>query len=76
MVAGNSAARAKLACWAKDYAIEDELVDGPFITGNQFALFIDMEIICRTTGKRATFCEIAVYTVREGKIAEERHFHE
>lgn len=75
VVTGFAAALKELVRWMKDNTMEDILVDGPFITGEHFALFIDMEIIRRATGKREPFSEIAIYTVRGDKITEERHFH-
>lgn len=51
-------------------------IDGPFITGDQFALFMDMVIVDRICGTRQPFTEIALYTVREGRIAEERYFYD
>ena len=74
-VTGFAAAQERLGNWLRGKAIEDVLVDGPFITGEDFALFIDMDLIDQTTGARAPFSEIAIYTVRDGKITEERHFH-
>ncbi|WP_430414686.1 SnoaL-like domain-containing protein [Parasphingorhabdus sp.] len=75
VLVGFEAARAQQQRWTSDNRMEDVLIDGPFITGDHFALFIDMEIVRRTTGKREPFSEIAVYTVRGGKIVEQRHFH-
>ena len=74
-VTGFTAAQMRLENWLRGKAMEDVLVDGPFITGEDFALFIDMDLIDRATGDRASFSEIAIYTVRDGKITEERHFH-
>lgn len=74
-VTGFTAAQKRLENWLRGKAMEDVLVDGPFITGGDFALFIDMDIIDKATGARAPFSEIAIYTVREGKITKERHFH-
>lgn len=74
-VTGFVAAQKRLDNWLLGKAVEDVLVDGPFITGDHFALFIDMEIIDQATGARDPFSEIAVYTVSDGKITEERHFH-
>lgn len=74
-VTGFTAAQKRLENWLRGKAMEDVLVDGPFITGENFALFIDMELIDQATGARAAFSEIAIYTVRNGKITEERHFH-
>ncbi len=54
----------------------DELgIDGPFITGDQFALFIDMLVIDAASGNARPFAEIAVFTVRDGQIIEERFFY-
>ena len=55
----------------------DEIgIDGPFITGDQFALFIDMVLVDPASGARRPFTEIALYTVRGGRIAEERYFYD
>lgn len=75
-VAGFPAAQQKLAQWLDHNTIEDVLIDGPFVTGDRFALFIDMEIVRGDTGMREPFSEIAMYTVSDGKIVEERHFYD
>jgi len=72
---GKPAALARLTSWLKANAISELLIDGPFITGDQFALFIDMEITRLATGMRRPFSEIASYTVRDGQIVEERFFY-
>lgn len=59
-----------------DSLIEEVCIDGPFVTADQFALFLDLMIVDPATGARRPFTEIALYTVRGGQIAEERHFHE
>lgn len=73
---GIEAARAK--CQARfSRALIDEIgIDGPFVTGNQFALFLDLVFIDPASGARRPFTEIALYTVRGGEIAEERHFYD
>jgi hypothetical protein len=72
---GKPEALARLKRWLDANAMSDIMVDGPFITGDQFALFIDMEITRRATGARENFSEIATYTVRDGQIVEERFFY-
>lgn len=55
----------------------DEIgIDGPFITGDQFALFLDMLIIDADSGHARPFTEIAIFTVRDGQIVEERFFYD
>ena len=56
--------------------LEDIGIDGPFVTGDQFALFLDLVLVDPANGRRHPFSEIALYTVRGGQIAEERHFYE
>ncbi len=75
VVRGLRSARARLTQWLAHSAMDDLSIDGPFVTGDQFALFIDTEIMLRETGARRSFSEIAVYTVRNGKIIEERYFY-
>ncbi|CAN0554915.1 unnamed protein product, partial [Ectocarpus sp. 8 AP-2014] len=72
---GKPAALARLTHWLESNTISELLIDGPFITGDQFALFIDMEITRHATGIRRPFSEIATYTVRDGHIVEERFFY-
>ena len=73
-VSGIDAARIK--CNARFGAVKsDEIgIDGPFVTGDQFALFVDVVIVDPASGRRQPFTEIALYTVRGGQIVEERHF--
>ena len=56
--------------------IEELGIDGPFVTGDQFALFLDMLITDPATGKTQPFAEIAIFTVRDGRIIEERFFYD
>lgn len=66
---GIEAVRARHSCWLTTHGIEDLCVDGPFVTGNHFALFIDMLVV--HAGQRTPHSQIAV---RNGKIVEERFF--
>lgn len=72
---GIDAARNKCHARFGDARIDEIGIDGPFVTGDQFALFIDLVIIDCASGARQPFTEIALYTVRAGRIAEERHFY-
>jgi SnoaL-like domain len=75
-VSGIEAARIK--CHARFGAAKiDEIgIDGPFVTGDQFVLFLDLVIVDPASSTRQPLTEIALYTVRDGRIAEERHFFE
>lgn len=66
--------RARNLRWSSTHAIEDLSLDGPFVTGDHFALFVDMLIV--HAGQRTPHSQIVVFAVREGKIVEERYFFE
>ena len=73
---GIKATRAKSKKWFGENRVNDLSIDGPFVTGNQFALFIDMIVTGRAGGHTRPFTEIALYTVRDGQISEERYFYD
>jgi hypothetical protein len=71
---GIEAVRARNLRWLSTHGIEDLSLDGPYVTGDHFALFADMLIV--HAGQRTPHSQIAVFAVRDGKIIEERYFHE
>lgn len=71
---GIDAVRTRNLCWLATHGIEDLSIDGPFVTGDRFALFADMMIA--HAGRRTPHSEIAVFAVRDGKITEEIHFYD
>ena len=75
-VCGIEATRSKYKARFGNAVIDEIGIDGPFVTGDQFALFLDLVTIDRVSGARQPFTEIALYTVRGGQIAEERYFYE
>ncbi|MEE4329614.1 MAG: SnoaL-like domain-containing protein [Wenzhouxiangella sp.] len=70
---GIEAVRVKVLRWLATHGIEDLNLDGPFVTGDHFAIFIDM--LVAHAGKRMPHDQIVVFAVREGRITEERHFY-
>ncbi|MDT8439979.1 MAG: nuclear transport factor 2 family protein [Wenzhouxiangellaceae bacterium] len=71
---GIEAVRRKNVRWCSTHGIEDLSIDGPFVTGDRFALFADMLIA--HAGRRRPHSEIAVFAIRDGRIVEERFFYE
>lgn len=49
-------------------------VDGPYIHGNQFALRFVMDMTHAEFG-RITMPEVGLYTLKDGKVVEERFFY-
>lgn len=75
-VVGIDAARIKCAARFGTALVDEIGIDGPFVTGDQFTLFLDLVTLDPVTGKRRSLTEIALYTVRNNRIAEERHFYD
>lgn len=48
---------------------------GPFVNGDQFALCFKIDVTRKASGERVQMDEVGLYTVRDGKIVEERFFN-
>ncbi|GAB4479458.1 MAG: hypothetical protein OHK0018_10760 [Erythrobacter tepidarius] len=71
---GREALLAKHAWWEANATMHDFTTEGPFVFGDQFTLRFAMDVTMN--GERVQATEIALYTVRDGKIVEERFFSE
>jgi ketosteroid isomerase-like protein len=71
---GITAVRKKNEWWDDHVEVNRHEVDGPYVNGEQFAVRYRLDTTNKQTGQRRQDSEIAVYTVRDGKIAEERFF--
>ena len=74
-VTGKDAVRGKGEWWAANHEVHDFEITGPFINGDQFAVGFKMELTPKSTGERTTMDEVGLYTIRDGKIAEEKFFY-
>lgn len=74
-IAGKAAVRGKGEWWAANHEVHSAEVTGPFINGDQFAVGFKMDVTPKATGERRILDEVAVYTVKDGKIVEERFFY-
>jgi len=72
---GKPAARAKGEWWAGAHETHGVTVEGPYLNGDEFTVRFVMDITNRESGQRMTMDEIALYRVKDGKIAEERFFY-
>ena len=72
---GKDAARAKGEWWSNAHDIHGVEVYGPYVNGDQFVVQFTMDITNRESGERMTMDEMALYTIKDGKIAEERFFY-
>ncbi len=72
---GKAAARGKGEWWANNHDVHETKVEGPYVNGDQFTVRFVMDITDKTNGQRMKMDEIALYRLRDGKIAEERFFY-
>lgn len=71
---GRAAIAPKLAWWSANNEVHGCVVEGVFVHGDQFALPMALDVT-PTGGTRAVMREVVLYTVRNGKVSEERYFY-
>lgn len=72
---GKEATRGKGEWWEANHEVHGVQVDGPYVNGDQFVVRFKMDMTPKESGQRVTMDETGLYTVRDGKIAEERFFY-
>ncbi len=72
---GKDAARAKGEWWSNTHEAHSVDVQGPYVNGDQFSVRFVMDVTDKGSGQRIKMDEVGLYTVRDGKIAEERFFY-
>jgi ketosteroid isomerase-like protein len=72
---GRDAVKQKGEWWQANHEVHGGSVEGPFVNGDQFAIRLKYDLTPKATGKRVSMEEIALYTVKDGKITEERFFY-
>lgn len=72
---GRAAVQAKGEWFYANNEVHSVTTEGPFMNGSQFAVRFEMDITTKATGERMKSAEIALYTVKDGKIVEERFFY-
>ncbi|MGL4728279.1 MAG: SnoaL-like domain-containing protein [Bosea sp. (in: a-proteobacteria)] len=74
-VQGTAAVKAKSDWWYGAHEIHSASAEGPYVNGEQFSVIFNMDITARESGQRMQMQEVGLYTVKDGKIAEERFFY-
>jgi hypothetical protein len=72
---GRPAVHAKSEWWFANHEIHKFETAGPFVNGDQFALRFSIDVTQKESGNRVQMDEVGLYTVRDGKIVEERFFY-
>ncbi|WP_291297467.1 nuclear transport factor 2 family protein [Elioraea sp.] len=69
---GIDAVKGKSTWWYANHEVHAFETHGPYINRNQFALRFCIEVTAKATGQRLAQEEIALYTVADGRVVEER----
>jgi len=72
---GKEALQQKSQWWQENHEVHGGLVEGPYVNGDQFAVRFKFDITPKSTGERVTMDEVGLYTVKNGKITEERFYY-
>src|SRR5665213_4272931 len=72
---GKDAVRKKGEWWAATHEVHGAEVEGPYVNGDQFVVRFKMDMTFKETGQRSNLDEVGLYTLKDGKIAEERFFY-
>jgi hypothetical protein len=74
-MSGIDAIRGKNEWWFQNNEIHSAEANGPFVGENQFAVEYTYDATFKPTGQRVLMKEMALYTVKDGKIAREQFFY-
>ena len=74
-VEGLAAVKKKGEEWSAIHDIHSFSTHGPYVNGDQFAVRFEMDVTNKQSGERMNMDEVAVYTVKDGKIVEERFYY-
>lgn len=74
-VSGTEALRQKAEWWVANHEVHSATVEGPYLHGDQFAVRMTFDFTRKTEGDRINLAEVGLYTVKDGRIVEERFFY-
>lgn len=72
---GVKAVKAKCDAWMDAHQIHGGSVEGPYVGATGFAVKFTMDVEVKATGQRMEFSEVAVYTVKGGKVIAEEFMY-
>ena len=72
---GIDAIRGKNQWWNENNEVHSASVDGPFVGDDKFAVYYNYDTTFKPTGKRQSMEEMALYTVKDGKVVREQFFY-
>lgn len=73
VVKGRKAVEGKSQWWYDNHTVHGATVEGPFVNGDQFILRFELDVTPKGSERRQ-MKETGLYTLKDGKIVEERFF--
>src|SRR5271168_438461 len=73
---GRAAIKAKGEWWRDNHEIHSASATGPLPHGDRFAVIFNYDVTNKPSGRRMKLDEVALYTVRDGKIVREEFFYD
>jgi hypothetical protein len=74
-LSGIDAIRQKNEWWFQNNEVHKAEANGPFVGENQFAVQYTFDVTFKPTGQRTEMSEMALYTVKDGKIVREQFYY-
>jgi ketosteroid isomerase-like protein len=74
-VHGTAALKAKGDWWYANHEVHSFTAEGPYVNGDQFTVVFGIDLTPKETGKRMQSKEVGLYTVRDGRIIEEKFYY-
>ena len=75
-VRGREAVKAKGEWWVNNHEVHSANITGPWPHGDRFVVGFQYDITNKPSGMRMQMDEVALYTVRDGKIVREEFFYD
>lgn len=74
-IEGKDAVIKKGEWWYANNEVHSVKTEGPYVNGDQFSVRFEMDVTDKASGNRIQMTEMGLYTVRDGKVVEERFFY-
>ncbi len=74
-IKGIEGVRAKGEWWYANHEIHGVVVEGPYVSGDQFVVRFQMDLTPKETGVRIQMDEVGIYDIKDGKITRESFFY-
>lgn len=72
---GLAAIKAKGSWWVENHEVHSMTVTGPWPHDDRFIVGFQLDVTPKSSGKRTQMEEMALYTVKDGKIVREEFFY-